>query len=102
MSVDPEKHKFLFRAGIVLLALNVPLGWGGGAFCVFFAGWTRDKNWLTAALWVYGCSWLILGLGFLLAGRSGWQIARIFWRRRRRLQLLRHRRARRRLNAPPP
>jgi len=101
MSVDPERHKFLFRVGIALLALNIPIGWGGGALCVFLAGLTRRRDWLLVGLWVYGLSWLVLGLGFWLAGPAGGQIARRFWHRRRKLKNIRLRRAKRRSASLP-
>lgn len=102
MAVDPQEHRFLFSTGLALILISTPLGWGGIALCALIAGLTKDRAWFTAGLWVYGISWLVLGIGAAIAGRSGLSLARTFWRRRRRLSDLRRLRTERRRHRETP
>ncbi len=76
-------------AGLLMVALNVPVGWGGAAFCAFMGARSGSRVWYAAAGAVYVLSWAMLGLGLVLAGppvvarfrkrcRSAWRA----WRRR--------------------
>ena len=75
-------------AGLLMVALNVPVGWGGAALCAFMGAHGGSRVWYVAAGVVYALSWGMLGLGLLLAGppvvsrfrrrcRSAWRA----WRR---------------------
>ena len=67
--------------------------WLGFAAAAVASG---DSRWLLVALGIYLASWLIMGLGVLIAGRAGRERAREILRRRRRLrEILLHRRRRR-------
>lgn len=58
---------------------------------------TKNADWLRLAAAIYAFSWVLLGLGLLLAGRSGYAYAKEFWHRRRKL-VIPHRHH----DAPPP
>ena len=77
-----------FKIGIALLAINVPIGWGGMALCALLAAWTHRKTWLTIGFVLYAVSWALLGIGFILAGHGGWIQVRHYRKRRARLQHL--------------
>ena len=77
-------------AGLLMVALNVPVGWGGAAFCALMGAGGKSRIWYVASVAIYALSWGMLGLGLLLAGppvvtrfrkrsRSAWRA----WRRRR-------------------
>lgn len=56
--------------GVILLAVNVPFGYGGAALCAMMAAGHPDRQrlWLAAAGGVYALSWLMLLAGTCLAG----------------------------------
>lgn len=60
--------------GLVLVAINVPVGWGGAAVCAYFslraASTGGRAAWGTASAIVYGLSWGMLFLGIVLAGKD--------------------------------
>ena len=58
------------RIGLILLALNVPVGWGGAAVCGILATAYKSNVWGIAAIAIYVLSWIMLGLGFLLVGKN--------------------------------
>lgn len=94
--VDPQRHRILFSLGIGLILLSFPVGWAGGLGFAAAAVASGDSRWLLVALGIYLASWLIMGLGVLIAGRAGRERAREILRRRRRLrEILLHRRRRR-------
>jgi hypothetical protein len=88
-----DVHRLRFNIGLALLLLNVPIGWGGLALGGIMAVWTNRHGWLVGGIALYALSWVLMGLGFVLAGHSGWVRARAFWRRRTRLIHLRGLRA---------
>ena len=105
--VDPRRHRILFAIGIGLIIANVPVGWGGALGFAALAAFTKDRYWLLVAVGAYVFSWVLLGLGVLIAGKTGLERARRILRRRRRLkELLLGRRLRREAHdadeAPPP
>ncbi len=79
--------------GVVLLAINVPFGYGGAAICTLIATAHPDQKsiWIAVAAGVYAFSWLMLLCGGAMAGPA---VARSFkrripltwraWKRRRR------------------
>lgn len=79
-------------AGLVLVAVNVPFGYGGAALCTLAAGrcpqWRLE--WMAGAAAVYALSWLMLLGGTLLAGpaavRSFRQRLPAAWRAWRRIR----------------
>jgi len=94
--VDPQRHRILFGVGLGLILLSFPVGWAGGLGFTAAAVASGERRWLLVALGVYLASWLIMGLGVLIAGRAGVERAREIMRRRRRLRaILLHRRQRR-------
>lgn len=94
--VDPQRHRILFGVGLGLILLSFPVGWAGGLGFAAAAVASGERRWLLVALGVYLASWLIMGLGVLIAGRAGVERAREIMRRRRRLRaILLHRRQRR-------
>jgi hypothetical protein len=60
--------------GLILVAINVPVGWGGAAVCAYFsiraASASERAAWGTASAVVYGLSWGMLFLGIVLAGKE--------------------------------
>lgn len=65
-----QHYSFHTLLGLLMVALNVPLGWGGSALCLLLAvHYDFPIGYRLAAL-IYLGSWLMLGLGILLAGRG--------------------------------
>ena len=63
-------YGFATTLGLLLVALNVPVGWGSALVCVFLAAhWDKPFFYQIAAL-CYACSWLMLGAGVALAGHG--------------------------------
>ena len=60
-----------FKTGVVLLVINVPFGYGGMAITAAIAAAKKQPGWLIAGGVIYGLSWLMLGLGILMAGPEG-------------------------------
>ena len=58
------------RIGLVLLATNVPVGWGGALACTTMAATYKSRFWGILAGVIYAISWIMLGVGFLLAGKN--------------------------------
>ncbi len=82
-------NKARYLAGLIMLALNYPFGWGGVAFGAALYLKTKNALWLAVASGFYLLSWLLLVLGFILAGTEGLRHLRFFWRRTiRRLKFL--------------
>jgi len=95
---DPERHRLLFRIGLVLVVANFPVGHGGIAVFTVLAVVRENPKWLLVGAACYLFSWVLLGIGFWLGGRPAYDYARRFWRlrqRRNRLFLIRRNRAER-------
>ena len=54
--------------GLVLVALNVPFGWGGALVCIFMGARLGQPAWYHLAALCYLLSWLMLAAGIALAG----------------------------------
>lgn len=80
---DPEQHGKLFAIGIGLMLVNVPLGWLGLLAASALAAATGTARWLLVGAVIYGISWVLLGVGFLLAGKAGIHRVREIRRRRK-------------------
>ena len=65
-----EHYHFHTWLGLLLVALNVPVGWGGAAVCVFIAANYDLPSFYSISALTYLSSWLMLGLGLLLAVRG--------------------------------
>jgi len=65
----------------------MPIGLGSVVAGGMLFATTKDPMWLRLAAGLYLFSWVLLGLGLLLAGRSGYTYAREFWHRRRKLSV---------------
>jgi uncharacterized membrane protein YbhN (UPF0104 family) len=85
---DPERHRILFRIGLILVVLNFPLHWLGLVVFGIIAAVCKDQRWLWGTAITYAVSWIMLGIGFWLGGRPAYDSARRFWHlRKRRLKL---------------
>ena len=65
------KLKKRFWIGVVLLLVNSPIGWGGMLICNTIALNKHDSFYSVLGVIIYIISWVMLGLGFLLAGPEG-------------------------------
>ncbi|MFH1853361.1 MAG: hypothetical protein ABIA75_13565 [Candidatus Neomarinimicrobiota bacterium] len=84
-----SRNYFRYKLGMVLLAINYPVGYGGLWFCGIMFLRTKMPAWLAAAGGCYLVSWVMLAGGFFLAGQEGVRRMRFFWRRtKRRLQFI--------------
>lgn len=95
---DPEKHRLLFRIGLVTVVVSFPFGYGGILLFAILAAARKNHVWLWGGMACYAFSWVMLGVGFWLGGRPAYDYARRFWHlreRRRRLFHLRRTRAER-------
>ena len=70
-----------FCIGIVLLTTNQPLGWGAMLICDALALKHHDTNYFYLGFLIYGLSWIMLGIGVLMAGPEGVKYSRILLRR---------------------
>ena len=78
--VMPPKRSVKFWIGVVLLAINVPFGYGGGAIAAAIGA----KSGHTAlgvgiGIGLYILSWGMLGLGILFAGPEGMKLVKGLW-----------------------
>lgn len=71
-----RSNRKIFHAGLGLLVINPPLGWLGAGVGTWLACRHGDARYLLLGAGIYGFSWLMLGLGLLLAGPYGMEIAR--------------------------
>jgi hypothetical protein len=71
------KRSLRFKIGVFLLVVNVPFGYGGGAL-VAAIGVKMGQPALGAGMGVgiYIISWMMLGLGILMAGPEGVQLVK--------------------------
>lgn len=56
--------------GIILLLINVPIGWLGLTYFVCYAQKTKKRFYYLIAFLVYAFSWIMLGLGVYLCGEK--------------------------------
>jgi len=68
-----------FKLGILLFIFNFPIGYGGLILFGSLAAKTGKLFWLYMASCSYICSWVMLGIGFLLAGPEGMRLVRNKW-----------------------
>lgn len=57
------------KIGLLMLFLNVPVGWGGGALCIALAARYKSAVWGIAGPVIYVISWAMIPLGILLCGK---------------------------------
>ena len=60
-----------FWIGIILLIINQPLGWGAVLICNALMIKKQNAIFSFLGIGAYALSWVILGLGLLLAGPEG-------------------------------
>ena len=63
-----KKH---FKIGIMFFLSSFIIGYGGIALTSFLYLWTNNKIWIGFGSDVYGFSWILFGIGFVLAGKEG-------------------------------
>ena len=56
--------------GIILLLINVPIGWLGLTYFVCYGQKTKKRFYYLIAFSVYAFSWIMLGLGVYLCGEK--------------------------------
>lgn len=56
--------------GIILIAINVPFGWGGALICGYYGQKTGKKFFYVLSAIVYAISWVMLSIGILLCGKQ--------------------------------
>ena len=56
--------------GIILIAINVPFGWGGALICGYYGQKTGKKFFYVLSAVVYALSWVMLSVGVLLCGKQ--------------------------------
>ena len=71
------KFSLRFWIGIILLTTNKPLGWGAVVACNAIAINKHDEFFLYLGIALYALSWVMLGLGALLAGPEGVRYSRL-------------------------
>ena len=67
------KSNLKFWAGVVLLISSFPIGWGEIVLCGSLAIIEKNAALCVPGFAIYFLSWLMLGLGFLLAGPDGYR-----------------------------
>ena len=56
--------------GIILIAINVPFGWGGALICGYYGQKTGKNFFYVLSAIVYAISWVMLSVGVLLCGKQ--------------------------------
>ena len=79
MSKTPPRWRFY--AGLCLIFGNTLVGYGGGAIAGAVYLHTGNILWLKLAGALYAFSWVMVGVGFLLAGPQGVRSAKALWRK---------------------
>lgn len=79
-----RSNRRIFHIGLGLLIINPPLGWLGAAIGATLACRHGEPGYLLLGAAIYVFSWLLLGIGLLLAGPHGLEVAREEKRRLRR------------------
>ena len=57
--------------GVLLLLASFIIGYGGLSISIMLYLWTDNKYWIWAGSGIYGFSWILFGLGFIISGREG-------------------------------
>ena len=73
-------NKKALRIGIILLIINPPLGYLGFGIGGYLCSRYDDHTYLAAASVFYIFTWIIFGVGFILAGTIGVEYAKKYWR----------------------
>ena len=81
---DPERHRLLFRVGLVAVVASFPLGYGGIVFFGILAATSKCHSLLWGGAICYALSWVLMLFGFWLGGRPAYDYAKTFWHLRRR------------------
>jgi hypothetical protein len=68
-SVMPNKKHF--KIGTIFFLYSFIIGYGGIALTSFLYLWTDNKIWIGFGSGVYGFSWILFGIGFVLSGKEG-------------------------------
>ena len=66
-----KRKKKYIRVGIFLLLGSFIVGYGGLSVAVLLYILTDNKSWVWTGAGIYGFSWLLFGLGFIISGREG-------------------------------
>lgn len=72
-------QKWKFKIGIFFLIINIPLGYCGIGFGVALHAKTHRFFWEYVGIGIYIFSWVILGLGALMAGPEGVRLSKEIW-----------------------
>ena len=57
--------------GLWMLLTSCIVGYGGFGVSALLYLWTNNKFWLWTGVSIYGGSWFLFGLGFIISGREG-------------------------------
>ena len=68
-SVMPNKKHF--KIGTIFFLYSFIIGYGGIALTSFLYLWTDNKVWIWSGTCVYGFSWILFGIRFVLSGKEG-------------------------------
>ncbi len=68
--------KTAFWSGVVLLIVNPPLGWVGFMFGGYLSAKYNNPKYMITATIIYAITWGMAGMGLLLAGPKGVQLAK--------------------------
>jgi hypothetical protein len=72
-----KRHSLKFKFGVLFLVINIPFGYGAGALAVAME--IRTGHPALAAVSgaaIYALSWVMLGLGIVMAGPEGVKLVR--------------------------
>ena len=65
------KNKKHLKIGIILFLTSFIIGYGSLLVTGFFYFITRNDIWIWSGSGLYGLSWILFGIGFVMAGREG-------------------------------
>ena len=75
-----RSSKKALRIGVFLLIINPPLGYASFLIGGYLSTRYEDMSYLSAATVFYAFTWLMAGIGILLAGPRGTVIAKRYFR----------------------
>lgn len=70
--------------GVALILVNNVVGYGGLAACGVVAARTKEPRWLGVGAVCYAVSWVMVGIGGMLAGPEGFRMTKLLWLRAKR------------------
>jgi len=76
-----RESKTAFWSGVALLIINPPLGWIAFVIGGYFSAKYHSTKYMVIATIIYALTWVMAGIGVILAGPKGVALAKNFFRK---------------------